>query len=162
MTTQLTHTNSMDVTWLLSDPSVWTAVEVNIGIVSGKAPLMSRRSLAFFVIFCTSHHLHLILLTESLACLPSLRPLLVAVMGENKILSGQRRNGSGRPSGVSNASDKTRIIWQKFIRRLTYVREARVGAERSTKDSWQGQGMKESKDVFVRHDVSVIGEQHGS
>ena len=51
---------------------------------------------------------------------------------------------------------------QKFIRRPTYVLEARVGAKMSTKDSWQGEGINESTGVFVRHDVFVIGEKHES
>ena len=39
MATQLFHTQSTDVTWLFIGSSTWTAVEVNIGIVSGVYPL---------------------------------------------------------------------------------------------------------------------------
>ncbi len=35
MTTQLFGTDSTDYTWLFIDSSTWTAVETNIGIVSG-------------------------------------------------------------------------------------------------------------------------------
>lgn len=35
MTTQLFHTSSTDLTWLFIGSSTWTAVETNIGIVSG-------------------------------------------------------------------------------------------------------------------------------
>ena len=36
MVTQLFHTASTDVTWLFIGSATWTAVEVNLGIVSGK------------------------------------------------------------------------------------------------------------------------------
>ena len=39
MATQLFHTSSTDVTWLFIGSSTRTAVEVNIGIVSGIFPL---------------------------------------------------------------------------------------------------------------------------
>lgn len=39
MATQLFHTQSTDVTWLFIGSSTWTAVEVNIGIVSGMLPV---------------------------------------------------------------------------------------------------------------------------
>lgn len=40
MATQLFHTSSTDVTWLFIGSSTWTAVEVNIGIVSGDTSLL--------------------------------------------------------------------------------------------------------------------------
>jgi hypothetical protein len=55
-------TPSVDVTWVFIGPSTWTAVETNIGIVSGK--------LTFFT--CIS----VIILTKSQACLPSLGPFI--------------------------------------------------------------------------------------
>lgn len=43
MATQLFHTASTDVTWLFIGSSTWTAVEVNLGIVSGKSlPVLSN------------------------------------------------------------------------------------------------------------------------
>ena len=69
------------------------------------------------------------LLTESLACLHSLRPLLVAIMGYTKTPSGQRSNDSGRPLGASNSSNSTHIIWPKIHQETTYVLEVRIEAK---------------------------------
>lgn len=100
------------------------------------------------------------LLTDNLACLPSLRPLLVAIMGDTAVSSSQRGNGSGRPSGASNSSNSTHIIWPK-THQETYIRAgSQSRSERSNKDIADCQDINKSKDVFVRHDVSVVGEKY--
>ncbi len=82
------------------------------------------------------------------------------MVGDSEIASGQRSIGSGRPLGATSSSNSTRIIWPK-AHQETYIRAgSQSRSERSIKDSWQCQGMNESKDVFVRHDVSIVGEKH--
>ncbi len=49
MSTQLFGTDSTDFTWLFNDSSTWTAVETNIGIVSGVFSLCLEKSLEFFL-----------------------------------------------------------------------------------------------------------------
>ena len=70
MSTQLFNTTSTDITWLFNDSSTWTAVEVNMGVVSGQS-----RTATYYL---GSSHLTLI------ACLPSLRPLLTAYAARAK------------------------------------------------------------------------------
>ncbi|KAL6718754.1 hypothetical protein ACLMJK_002988 [Lecanora helva] len=48
MVTQLFHTTSMDVTWIFIGSSTWTAVEVNIGIVSACLPSLRPILTAIF------------------------------------------------------------------------------------------------------------------
>ncbi len=55
----------MDITWLFIGSATWTAVEVNIGIVSGKTLPIYRRSWPSYAISFTSLHFHTIyLLTD--------------------------------------------------------------------------------------------------
>jgi len=49
MSTQLFGTASTDVTWLFNDSSTWTAVETNIGIVSGVFSLCLEKNLESFL-----------------------------------------------------------------------------------------------------------------
>lgn len=81
---QLSGTSSKDFTWLFDGSSVWTAVEFNIGIVLGT--------------LWNSLYLQVTSLTLSAACLPSLRPILVAIFGDRPKIS---RNGNVNPDGYS-------------------------------------------------------------
>jgi len=68
MSTQLFHISSTDYTWLFNDSSTWTAVETNIGIVSGEFISQDWEVSGL----------------KSIACLPSLRPILTACLSGTK------------------------------------------------------------------------------
>ncbi|KAL2045122.1 hypothetical protein ABVK25_012213 [Lepraria finkii] len=128
MATQLFHTASTDVTWLFIGSSTWTAVEVNIGIVS--------------------------------ACLPSLRPLLVAMFGDSAF-TPNRRSGSktSKKLRASYPSRGTHDVWPDSLQE-TYIRAgsgSRSMKEIEMENTLKSEGRERSRDVFVRHDVTVVG-----
>lgn len=128
MATQLFHTSSTDVTWLFIGSSTWTAVEVNIGIVS--------------------------------ACLPSLRPLLVAILGDSAFTTSQPYDGSnkrvhdGYPSG-SGHGVRTKAFQDPYMMVRGETRDGE-SVNVGVGDVREGSG-----DVLVTHDISVVGEKVG-
>lgn len=97
MSTQLFGTDSTDFTWLFNDSSTGTAVETNIGIVSG---MFSSQPCALTGVSSSSLLNH----DRLVACLPSLRPVLTACLGR---WSKQAKGASiqvGRPTATRRSS----------------------------------------------------------
>ncbi|KAJ5153865.1 uncharacterized protein N7500_009304 [Penicillium coprophilum] len=88
-------TPSVDVTWVFIGPSTWTAVETNIGIVSGQAPFYSS--------------INPMILTQFQACLPSLGPLvrLITRMAGRKETTDDDTHKLSSWYGRSSASAKS-------------------------------------------------------
>ena len=153
MATQLFHTSSTDVTWLFIGSSTWTAVEVNIGIVSGILPLQP-----FWESKLCINHLPPRISSATFplpdnipACLPSLRPILVAILGDSAFTSNQQGNGSNRKLHTGYLSSSGLGIRTKPHRES--YRE--VGG-----DTWNlSDSTERSRDILVRHDVSVVGAE---
>lgn len=155
MATQLFHTHSTDVTWLFIGSSSWTAVEVNIGIMSGNLLSVLPSGMSRIRVFCflppcepTGPQLPSSPLTRSLACLPSLRPILLAIFGDSAFTTSQQVDGS-----------KTRLHADNTIR------SGQDGRTKVHRDSYmrvgggivQSSGRNEgSRDILVRHDVSIV------
>lgn len=129
---------SIDVTWVFIGPSTWTAVETNIGVVSG--------ILAPSYIF--TNCITLTFVTHE-ACLPSLRPLLRHFGGstEPKPSSYNHREvGFSGGSGYSYGS-----AWAK---KSPYGRN---GTEPSTNEGYSSD--RNLTEINVRTSVDVRGEE---
>ncbi|XRM45278.1 hypothetical protein ABZX51_008378 [Aspergillus tubingensis] len=72
---------SLDETWVFVGPSKWTAVETNIGIVSGVLPLQP-----FAIYFLQANY--------EIACLPSLRPVITLIKKTASSTNGASRDES--------------------------------------------------------------------
>lgn len=161
MATQLFHTSSTDVTWLFIGSSTWTAVEVNIGIVSGNFSAFTPFGESSLCITCLppcfprESLIYRFPLPDKLpACLPSLRPILVAIFGDSAFASNQQSDGSEKKphSGYSSSSGhgaRTKAHRESYIE---------VGG-----DTWNLSDSREpGRDILVRHDVSVVGGSFGN
>ena len=160
MATQLFHTSSTDVTWLFIGSSTWTAVEVNIGIVSGNfppSPLLENHPSALTAWPLVSHESpsSTVSLPDKLpACLPSLRPILVAIFGDSAFASNQQSSGSEKKSNSGYSSSSGHGVRTK-AHRESYME---VGG-----DTWNLSDSREpGRDILVRHDVSVVGGSVGN
>lgn len=160
MATQLFHTSSTDVTWLFIGSSTWTAVEVNIGIVSGmfpSSPCLENHKFAILVRPLISHESPSSTASRPdklPACLPSLRPILVAIFGDSAFASNQHSNGSEKKPHSGYSSDSGHGVRTK-AHRDSYME---VGG-----DTWNLSDSREpGRDILVRHDVSVVGGSFGS
>lgn len=154
MATQLFHTSSTDVTWLFIGSSTWTAVEVNIGIVSGNfppLPLLGNHPSALTICPLLSHESPsaTVSLPDKLpACLPSLRPILVAILGDSAFASNQQSNSSEKKPHTGYSSSSGPGV------RTKAHRKSYMGVEG---DTWNLSDSREpDRDILVRHDISVM------
>ena len=166
MTTQLFHTSSTDTTWLFIGSSTWTAVEVNIGIVSGEfsRPFPSHTETSH-----NSFHPHdfseafISFSNGFAACLPSLRPILVAIVGDSRFRTGGKGCGSRKITQVRYHNRRLHDPWSKSHQE-TYIRASNGSESRSRSGSgngniWDGSGERGINMVHVRHDAEVMGER---
>lgn len=153
MATQLSHRSSTDVTWVFNGSSIWTAVEVNIGIVSG---ILSRYP-------CTFSQLPESSLTCTLACLPSLRPILIAILN-HPALASKGSSSNHTKVWVGHSRNRSHGVWPK-CHQEPYIRASRgskYGDSDEIRNIWNSEPKRGSRDVLVRHGLSIVEEKRES
>ena len=96
------------------------------------------------------------------ACLPSLRPVLVAMFGDSAFTPNQRSGGkTSKKSHASYPSTSAHDAWPDTLQK-TYIRAG--SGSGSMKDVemeniLMSEGRVRSRDVLVAHDITVVGSE---